>query len=109
MALERGVCHRLHYERGLPDDRAVSVVCAADPCGVSRFYIRKKVAKQMADSDRLAVNVNYKFDEEGIETTIDSENGKAEWQMFKKAAATKKNIIIYDAEKRGGDPSGRSD
>mgnify|MGYP003207553323 CR=1 FL=1 len=64
------------------------------------FYIRKKVAKQMADSDRLAVNVNYKFDEEGIETTIDSENGKAEWQMFKKAAATKKNIIIYDAEKR---------
>ena len=68
--------------------------------GVFPFYIKRKVAKQMEHSKRLAVEVVYKFDDEGIETTTSYDSGKAPWDMFKKAAATKKNIIIYDASKR---------
>lgn len=68
--------------------------------GVFPWFIRWKVAKQMEHSKRLAVEVVYKFDEEGIETTTSYDSGKAPWDMFKKAAATKKNIIIYDASKR---------
>lgn len=68
--------------------------------GVFPFYIRKRVAKQMEHSKRLGVEVIYKFDDEGIETITSYDSGKAGWHIFKKAAATKRNIILYDAQKR---------
>ena len=76
------------------------IVFAVLLLGVFPVFIRKKVAKQMENSKRLGVEVDYKFDEEGIETTTSYDSGKAPWDMFKKAASTKKNLIIYDGQKR---------
>ena len=76
------------------------IVFAVLLLGVFPVFIRKKVAKQMENSERLGVEVDYKFDEEGIETTTSYDSGKAPWDMFKKAASTKKNLIIYDGQKR---------
>ena len=45
------------------------IVFAVLLLGVFPVFIRKKVAKQMKNSKRLGVEVDYKFDEEGIETT----------------------------------------
>ena len=84
----------------LSDDAVIYSICGAASRCDFRCLSGKKVAKQMENSKRLGVEVDYKFDEEGIETTTSYDSGKAPWDMFKKAASTKKNLIIYDGQKR---------
>lgn len=76
------------------------LVFAALILGAFPLYIRRRVEKQMEKSDDLVLEVCYKFDEEGIETITSYDSGKAEWDVFQKAVLTRKNLIIYDGEKR---------
>lgn len=59
------------------------------------MYIRHRVAKQMKNSRRVAAEVTYIFNEEGIETITEEDRGKASWQAFKKAVSRKEILILY--------------
>lgn len=58
-------------------------------------YIRHRVAKQMKNSGRAAAEVTYIFSNEGIETITEEDQGKASWQVFKKAVSRKEILILY--------------
>lgn len=64
------------------------------------YFIRKKVRKQMQNSNRLGEEVTYEFMEDGIITTTKDDSGKASWGKFKRAVARKSVLFLYDSQRR---------